>query len=188
MIDLILFITFLIYAFLIFAINNITIQAIFLILNIVLMFCLKIPFKKAISNILFLTPFIIITSIINLFFGEPFKALLIAYKLIIVCNITFIFKYSFGTTRIIKTIELLFSPLKIFGINPSDLSLIINIAIIFIPTILQELTQIRNSLASKACKISSIQGLKCTSKIILTSIFKKTNDMELALKAKGFSE
>ena len=188
MIDLILFIIFLIYAFLIFAINNIIIQAIFLILNIVLIFCTKISFKKIINNLLFLTPFIIITSIVNLFLGEDFKALLIAYKLILVCNITFIFKYSFGTTRIIKSIEMLFTPLKIFGINPSDISLIINIAIIFIPNIIQELNQIRNSLQSKACKIYSIKGLKYTSKIVLTSIFKKTNDMELALKAKGFSE
>ncbi len=188
MIDLIIFIIFLIYAFFIFAINNIIIQAIFFISNIVLMFGLKIPLKKAITNLLFLTPFIIITSIINLFLGEAFKTLLIAYKLIIVCNITFTFKYYFGTTRIIKTIEILFSPLKIIKINPSDISLIINIAIIFIPNIIQELNQIKNSLQSKACKIYSIKGLKYTSKIILTSIFKRTNDMELALKAKGFSE
>lgn len=188
MIDLILFIIFLIYAFFIFAINNITIQTIFLILNIALMFRLKIPFKKAISNIFFLIPFIIITSVINLLFEDSFTALLITYKLIIVCNITFIFKYSFGTTRIIKSIEILFSPLKIFSINPSDISLIINIAIIFIPNMLQEVTQIKNSLKSKACNPYSLKGLKYTSKTILTLIFKKTNNMELALKAKGFSE
>jgi len=53
---------------------------------------------------------------------------------------------------------------------------------------LQEVTQIKNSLKSKACNPYSLKGLKYTSKTILTLIFKKTNNMELALKAKGFSE
>lgn len=188
MINLSLFIIFLIYIFLIFAINNIIIQAIFLVLNIVLIFCSKIPLKKIISNLVFLTPFIVITSIINLFLGESYKSLLVTYKLIIVCNTTLIFKYSFGTTKIIKTIETLLTPLRILNINPLDISLIINIATIFIPNIIQELTQIKSSLQSKACKIHSLKGLQYTSKIALTSIFKKTNDMELALKSKGFSE
>lgn len=188
MIILSLFIIFLLYAFSIFAINNFLVQTFFLLINIILMIIFKISIKKSIKNIIFLTPFIIVTAIFNFIFGKPLDAILVAFKLIIVCNITFIFKTSFGTTRIIQAIEMLFTPFKLFGINPSDISLIINIAIVFIPSIIDEINEIKYSLRSKACKTYSFSGIKYISKLLLISIFKRTHNMELALKAKGFSE
>ncbi len=186
--DFIIFIIFLIYAFFIFAINNFLVLLIFLAANIILILCFKINFKSIIKNILFLLPFIAITSIINLFFENSISALLIAFKLIIVCNITFIFKTIFGNTKILKSIEMLFAPFRIFGINPAEISLIINIAIVFIPNFIQNLREIKYALYSKACKPYSISGIKYTLKILLISIFKKTSEMELSLKSKGFSE
>ena len=188
MLNLFLFITFLAYVFFIFATNNIIFQLIVLFINIILILVFRIPIKKTFINLLFLMPFILITSLFNLIFGTLNECLLITLKLILVCNITYIFKSSFGTTNILNSIEVLFSPLKLLGISPKDISLIINIALTFIPTLIRDLEQIKYCLKIKGSNKLSINNIKYTFKILLTSIFKKTNYMELSLKSKGFSE
>ncbi len=187
MLNFILFLIFIIYVLFIFAIQNLVLAIIILLINFIIMISFKVSLKKAFTNLLFLMPFILITGIFNLFFGSLFEAFLITFKLILVCNITYIFKAIVGTTNIIKAIETLFFPLKIFGISPTDISLIINIAITFIPTLIRDFNETRNALKAKSCT-SFLSSIKYTFKILLTSIFKRTNDLEIALKAKGFSE
>lgn len=187
MLNLVLFLIFIFYVFFIFATQNLIFEILVLLINFILMISFKVSLRKAFTNLLFLMPFILITGIFNLFFGSLFEALFITFKLILVCNITYIFKDVAGTTNIIKAIETLFSPLKIFGISPTDISLIVNIALTFIPTLIRDLSEIKYALKAKGCT-DFFTNIKYTFKIILTSIFKKTNNLELTLKAKGFSE
>jgi len=82
----------------------------------------------------------------------------------------------------------MFTPLKIFKISPTDISLLINIAITFIPIFLREIEQSVLSLQNKGLKRYSIDNIKYTFKFLLTSIFKKTNSIELTLKNKNYIE
>lgn len=93
-----------------------------------------------------------------------------------------------GTTNILISLEKLFTPLKIFGISPTDISLLINIAITFIPIFLKEIEQSMISLQNKGLKRYSIANMKYTLKFLLISIFKKTNSIELTLKSKNYIE
>lgn len=179
---------FIAYTTSIFFISNLYALAIFLIINIALIFMFKIPLKRIFVNLYNFSFVVFITFIFNILFGYFKEAFFISIRLVLVCNISFIFTYTMGFNRIISALEILFSPLKLIGISPTDLSLIINIAITFIPIFIRDIHQTLFSMQNKGLKKFSFTSLKYTTKIILISLFKKTNELELTLKVKNYIE
>ena len=181
----------LVYAVAVFFISNYVALLAIALLNITLMLLLKVPKIKALKNIYFLSAFILFTAVINLFVADANTALLIAVRLVLVCNFTYTFQYVFSPMELAKAIEILCTPLKIIGINPKDISLIINIALTFIPILSNEFSQIRYALKSKGRNtngINKIKSIKYMMKPLLYGILKRTNELEYALKAKGYTE
>ena len=94
--EIIKFLAFLCYATSIFFIpNNIVILLAFLV-NIAIIFLAKINIKYVIKNLLVFLPFILFTVIINCILDYYINAIWVGIKLLLVCNITFI--YSKTTT------------------------------------------------------------------------------------------
>lgn len=187
MINLCILIAFLIYVSGIFFIKNIVLLFAISAFNILIILFLKIPLKKAFYNLYQYSFIIIITFIFNIFFGYFKEAFSISFKLILVCNISFIFSYKMGFNNIILALEKLFTPLKFFKIDPKDITLMINIALSSIPSFIRDISQTLTAMEAKGLKRYSYKSLKYTCKILLFSIFKKTNELELTLKVKkGF--
>lgn len=184
--NLILLLLFIAYTTSIFFISNWIAFLGFICINLMLILAFKLSFRRVFVNLYKVTPIILITFIFNLLFGYLEEAILISIRLYIVCNMTFIFTYKMGTTNILIALENLFLPLKIFGISPTDLSLMINIAITFIPVIFRELEQTSLALKNKGLKSYSISSMKYTFKLLIISIFKKTNEIEFTLKSKNY--
>lgn len=186
--NLIILLLFIFYTTSIFLTSNWIVILCFAIFNITLIILYKIPYKRILYNFYKITFIVAITFIFNLLLGNFKDAILISIRLYIVCNITFIFSYKLGTTNILIALEKLFTPLKFIGISPTELSLIINIAITAIPIFLREIEQINLSMQNKGIKPYSITNIKYICKFLLTSIFKKTNNIELTLKSKNYIE
>lgn len=184
--NLILLLLFIAYTTSIFFISNWIAFLGFICINLMLILAFKLSFRRVFVNLYKVTPIILITFIFNLLFGYLEEAILISIRLYIVCNMTFIFTYKMGTTNILIALENLFLPLKILGISPTDLSLMINIAITFIPVIFRELEQTSLALKNKGLKSYSISSMKYTFKLLIISIFKKTNEIEFTLKSKNY--
>ena len=184
--NLIFLIAFLIYASGIFFIKNTYLLVSILAINTILIIALKIPLRETIYNIYQYSFIVTITFIFNILFGYFKDAFLISFKLILVCNIGFIFSYSMGFSNIILALEKLFTPLKLFKINPKDLTLMINIALTSIPLFIRNISQTLTAMEAKGLKRYSFKSLKYTCKILLFSIFKKTNEIELTLKVKNY--
>lgn len=184
--NLILLLLFIAYTTSIFFISNWIVFLGFICINLMLILAFKLSFRRVFVNLYKVTPIILITFIFNLLFGYLEEAILISIRLYIVCNMTFIFTYKMGTTNILIALENLFLPLKILGISPTDLSLMINIAITFIPVIFRELEQTSLALKNKGLKSYSISSMKYTFKLLIISIFKKTNEIEFTLKSKNY--
>lgn len=176
------------YTVVIFFINNYIILSLIAVLNLILMLLFKVPKIKALKNIYFLSFFILFTAIFNYWLADSNTALLIAIRLILVCNFTYTFAYIFSPMEIAKSIETICFPLKIFGINPKDIGLIISIALTFIPIISNEFAQIKYSLKVKGVQTNKISSIKYIMKPLVYGIFKRTNELEYALKAKGYVE
>lgn len=87
----ILFLIFILYATTIFFIDNYFILAILGLCHILVMFIFKVNKKQAIENIFKLLPFILLTMIINWLLSNYQYAFLVGVKLLLVCNVTYIY-------------------------------------------------------------------------------------------------
>ena len=182
--DLLKLLMFLTYTIIVFLTSNYYVLGVYFILNILLMLIVKVSFIKTIKNILYLLPFILFASITNLLLADIQYAILIAVRLLIVCNATYSFTHVLTTTKLANAIEKLFFPLKIFRVNPKDISLMICISIAFIPILGRELQQIKYALKSKGMKIR-FKNFKYILKPFLYGVFKRTDEVTDALESKA---
>lgn len=183
--NIIKFVSFLIYTILIFFTNSYKYLLLYSFINVTIMIFAKIKFIKALINLLNISVFILFTAFINYFTSGIYQALEVAWKLFIVCNITYTFSNILSPVEIAYTIEKLLYPLKIFKIKPKDISLIICIAIAFIPILTNEINQTIYALKSKGVKLK-LNNLNLVFKPICVSILQRTNEIELSLNAKSY--
>ena len=188
------FILFISYTVLVFFINDFIYLLIPLFINISCIVILKIKKNNftlldMFKNLLKLSLLILLTVIVN-FIIESFEyALLVAIKLLLICNITYIFSKSISYMEFAKVIEDIFYPLKIFKVEPKNIGIIISIALAFIPILKKELEDLKYLLKIKGFKISFINILKnisLVSKPFFVSILRKVNDLENTLLIKGY--
>ena len=191
MTDIIKFVLFLTYTISVFFVNSYYVLLVFLLINLILMFVLKIEIKNAVKNIFQIMPFIILTAVINLLFQDITGAILVFIRLILVCNMTYIFSKAITLSRFAIVIEKLFTPLKIFKINPKDISIIVLISITFIPILRNEISQIKYSLKSKGMNTNlwnMLKNLNLIFKPFFVSLLERTNQIEMSLKSKAYVE
>lgn len=186
MLELVLF---LIYASAIFFIKNAYILALVLLINFVLMLILKISLKKAIIFIIKLLPFILFTVVLNILLGDIALGILIGARLILVCNVTYVFSNKMTPRKLQNGIEKLFIPLKIFNINVREIGIMVSISIAFIPIIRKEMQDLKYSLKSKGFEMNIKNTLKNPGFIlvpIITNIVKKTSEIEQSMISRGY--
>ena len=187
--NIIKFVLFLIYVIGIFFIKNYIILVVIAIFNISIMLISKINLKKAIINLIKLFPFILFTALINLIFASLEDAILITVRLILVCNISYIFSKTITYLEFAEIIEKIFYPLRIFKINSKDVSLIVTIALSFMPIIKNELFQMKNVLKVKGInptKINLIKNMNLVFKPFFISVLQRVNEIETSLKEKAY--
>ena len=189
--NLVKFTLFLIYTVGIFFIKNYIILGIIAIFNIILMLTIKINIKNAINNLIKLLPFILFTIVINILFADLNFGILIGIRLILVCNLSYIFSKTMTYTEFGDVIEKLMHPFKVFGVNPKEVSLVITIALSFMPIMKNEFEQMKNVLKVKGIKPTNFNLLKNLSLIFkpfFVSVLQRLNEIEMSLKAKGWQE
>lgn len=183
------FILFLIYTISIFFIKNHILLTLILFINISLMLISKININKAIKSLIKLMPFILFTVVINIIFVDLKFAILIGVRLILVCNISYVFSKTISYTEFGEVIEKLLFPLKIFKVNPKEIGIIITISLSFMPILKDELLQIKNSLKAKGMNMTNINLIKNANLIFkpfFVSVLQRINEVEMSLRAKGY--
>lgn len=93
------FLIFILYSTCIFFLPNNIFILFLVIVNLLVMFILKISVKKVINSMMKILPFIIFTFLINCIMDNYINAIYIGIKLMIVCNITNIYA---NTTSIVR--------------------------------------------------------------------------------------
>lgn len=188
-INIIKFIFFLVYVILIFFVkSNIALIAA-LTIDVTLIIAYKINLKSLIDNLMKISIFVLITAIINAFVVNINYAITIGIKLILVCVMTHIFSKMLSYMEFATVIEDLAYPLKLLGVNPKDLGVLITIAISFIPILREELERIKYVLLVKGFKVNTInivKNMNIVFKPLFVSIMERINEIEYSLKAKGY--
>lgn len=180
-----LFIAFILYASFIFFIHtNILLLVVFL-LNILAMLCLKIKVVDAIQNIVKLLPFILLTVLVNCLLSNYEYAILVAIKLILVCNVTYIYSKATTVRGIAKTIKNLCAPLKLLKVNPDDIELLVCISLSMLPILKREYFQLREACAAKGM-IMNVKNMKVVLFKLMISVMKRVNEIEESMLEKGW--
>ena len=189
--NLIKFILFLMYTIGVFFVEDYISFGLIALFNIILMSVAKINLRKALNNNIKILPFILFTIAINTIFADLKFSILIGIRLILIRNLTYIFSKTISYMEFARVIEKMVYPLKLFGINPEEIGLIVIIALSFIPIIKNEFDQIRNVLKVKGIKPTTFNLLKNLGLIFkpfLISVMQRINEIEMSLKAKGYQE
>lgn len=185
--NLIQFIIFLIYITTIFLVHSKLIILVFAIINLILMLLFKIDVLKLIKSIKSFLVVVLVTSVVNMLMINFGYGLNIGIKLLLVCHVTCMFSQKVTYMGLAEAIEKLCTPIKLVGLNPKDVSLLVCIALSFIPILKDEIYQIKNSLKSKGFKLNLI-NIKLIFKPFFISLLKRVNDIELSLKSKAYQE
>ena len=158
---------FLAYTVSIFLVKHDMFAVIVLGINLLFTLALKISIKEEIGNLLGVILFVIFTAAIN----------------IIVVDL----KTGISYTELAEALEKIFSIFRFIKINPKNVSLMICIAITFIPTLKKQIKQVIDCLKSKGIKITpKTAGL--IFEPVMISMLKRVEEIEGALKAKAYQE
>lgn len=158
--------------------------------NLLLCLIFRTGFVQTLKNLLKVTLFAVFVFLINLIFDDVISCLIVAWKLLIVCNFTFIFGKIFKPTMIASGFAQLLFPLKLFKVDTESIALAITIALQFIPILSRS--------AKSLSKTLKVRGFKFNIKNILTNghvifmlffseIFKRVDSIELAFRARGYN-
>lgn len=183
------FLIFITYTIIIFFISNYYLLIILFIINIFLTIVLKESIKKVGIMILKLMPIIIFTSIINAIWTNIEFGLLIGIRLILVCNVTYIFSKKITPHKLQYIITTILKPLKILKIDSREIGIIVCIGITFIPIIQKEIQELKYSLRAKGYQINFKNIIKKPNYILvplITSILQRINEIEASLLSKGY--
>lgn len=190
MLDIIGFLLFIAYTIIVFLIKDYYLIAIICICNFILMIILKVNKKGALLAILKLMPVIIFTSTINMIISGVSFGMIIGIRLILVCNMTYIFFRKMTPHKLQYVIETLLKPLKIVKIDSKEIGIIVCIGTAFIPIIQKEVQELKYSLKAKGYKINFINIIKNPNYILIplmTGIIKRVNHLEASLLSKAYT-
>lgn len=182
-------IAFIIYTVLLFLVKDIWLIFGTILFQIALTLICHISINQSIKTLIKLMPFILFTVLINLCVMETIEAILIGIKLIIVCNMTYIYGSTTTAREIAISIEKLLFPLTLFKVNTRNIGIMISIAITFIPIINKEIENIQYSLTAKGFNMSFWSKIRHINYIMVPlfyGLIRKVGNMEEALIAKGY--
>jgi energy-coupling factor transporter transmembrane protein EcfT len=173
------------YTFSVFFVTNLWFLAALALCNTLIMAASRMNARRALGDLALMLPFIAFAALINALLGDMKEMLLVALRLILVCNITFIFRQRTGSMELAGAVSLLLYPVKLFGADPRDMGLMVCIAVAFIPALRRDLEDIIRALASKGLKMTP-KTAGYVLKPFLTGVLKRSGEIALALKAKGY--
>ena len=148
---------------------------------IIINYILKIKFKGLKAILLF----IILTIIFNLFFNSFIFSLLLGARLLIIYLLTLIISHFLSCLDIAKGISSIF----FFKKNKRDLEITIALSISLIPIMIDEISNFKKVLISKNFPLNFKNIYKKPNvffQTFLSNSFKRIQEMEIILKAKGY--
>ena len=180
------------YTIIIFLINNWLILGLMFAFNIAIVILTKTKPKQMLNVLYKISPFILISFTLNIFLTNIHTATLIMTRILISFSFVYPYRKTITPMGLAKAVETICCPFKIFGFNPKDVALIVNISVTFVPILARELEQINISLKSKCIQVYGITKAHKKLQYILTpwlySTFERTSSLEMALKSKGYAE
>lgn len=166
---------------------------IFTVFTLIILLLSKVSFKLYFKNIKVILPVIILTSLLNLFYnkdgtelklffnisiwsGGIERAIFMALRILLLILISSVLTYTTTPNDITDALERLLSPLKYIGLGNAvhTLSMMMTIALRFIPTLIDETDKIMNAQKARGADLESgglIKRVKALLPILIPLLF-----------------
>lgn len=182
------------------------------ILTLVIIIISKVSLKLYFKNIKVIVPIVVFTSLINLFYtqtgteyhlfwkisiwtGGIEKAIFMSLRILVLILISSILTYTTTPNDITDAIERLLSPLKYIGLGSAvhSMSMMMTIALRFIPTLIDETDKIMNAQKARGADLESgglLQRIKALLPILiplLISSVRRAYDLAEAMECRCYN-
>lgn len=192
----------------IFICKNIVSLAVMILAAVIIVSVSKIPPKTILKSIKPLTIIILITAVLNLFYGKGDAlvqlgrlkitldgietAVFMAVRIIILVVISSLLTYTTSPTELTDALERLFKPLKVLKIDVHSIAMTMTIALRFIPTLVEEIDKIMSAQKSRGADMDS-GGLISRAKALIpvliplfVSSFRRANELAYAMECRCY--
>lgn len=177
--------------------------------TVVIVLLSKISLKTIFKSVKPLGIIIIITSLLNLFYGqgEPlvtlfgrlkiteegiYTAIFMAVRIILLVIVGSMLTYTTTPTDLTDAIERLFSPLKVFKLDIHTVAMTMTIALRFIPTLIEEIDKIMAAQKSRGADMETgglIHRAKALIPVLIPlfiSSFRRANELAYAMDCRCY--
>lgn len=150
----------------------------------------KIGFKSYIKNLrAFYSLFIFILLMYILFSRNNLsQGLMAIWRFWVLITISVILTFSTTTSSLIAGIKKLSRPLKIFGLNPRNLALLISMAIRFVPVMFVNMEKAKEAMLSRLANFRELKSIKLLMLVLLEKMFKSASNLSDALQSRLYDE
>ena len=201
-----LLITYIVVIFLCKNFVSLLLMSLFSILIILLTGISFFKYLKSLRMIIFV---IIITGILNLFYGSGdvlcelwifkittggiYNALFVIVRITILMMVSAVLTYTTSPTDLTDGLERLMKPLTIFHVKVHEIALMMTIALRFIPVLLEETDKIMNAQKARGADMESgnvFQRVKALTPVLIplfVSSFRRANDLAMAMECRCYN-
>lgn len=176
------------------------------ILGIILMS--GVPFKMYLKSLKVLIVIILLTSVLNMFYGagEPIwqfgilkitmegirRAVFVSVRIICLMLISSCLTFTTSPTDLTDAIERLMKPLNVFHIKVHEIAMMMTIALRFVPTLLEETDKIMSAQKARGADMESgniIQKVKSLIPVLIPlfiSAFRRAYELAMAMECRCY--
>ena len=128
----------------------------------------------------------------SLYLGGVLQGLLSVTRMVLLVSFTALLTFTTSTGQLNQGLERMLSPFRGLGLSPERLTLMISIALRFIPSILEETQQILKAQASRGADLSELpwkeKGKMLVSLLVPVTVgaFRRAEDLVQAMEARGY--
>ena len=190
-------------------INNIVVYFIWFIIVLFLFYLSKLSIGQLVLYIYKIRWFLLILLLMNFCFYDVddsffkwwiislslkgfIRGLSIVIRLLLLLCLSYILSFSCPPLKLAKAMETLFYPLRFIGVNVKSISMILSIALEFIPILYEESESIKKAQISRGADFNSKNIKKRITSVlslvtpIFIASFKRADDLSLAMEARGY--
>ncbi len=192
----------------IFICKNILSLALMITATLIIVAVSKIPIKTIVKSIKPLAIIILITAVLNIFYGEgePLvqlgklkitldgieTAVFMAVRIITLVVISSLLTYTTSPNDLTDALERLFKPLKVIKVDVHSIAMTMTIALRFIPTLIEEIEKIMSAQKSRGADMESgglIHRAKALIPVLIplfVSAFRRANELAYAMECRCY--
>lgn len=192
----------------IFICKNIAGLGAIILFSVILVLISKIPFKTVLKSIKPLVVIILLTAVLNIFYGKGDAlvqlgklkitadgietAVFMAVRIITLVVISSLLTYTTSPTELTDALERLLKPLKLIKIDVHSIAMTMTIALRFIPTLIEEIEKIMSAQKSRGADLESgslIHRAKALIPVLIplfVSAFRRAGELAYAMECRCY--